>query len=174
MSPLIAMLLVLHFCYTLAKLLASFEFYSDGSPVRGPTNATSSDHTHHTNSTYAYIHVHVQTYDDSALDSASGGGSDSTKHVLHPWLWGMLGLAVLSGLVYSFCYACLHYVDESRVTRKGVWLKGQRRRRYEVPIHDDEDSPLLRTVAAGRGEEGEGGGGEEGDGEGESSGDNAA
>ncbi len=119
-SPLCTILITVLFCYAIAKLLASFEFYADGSLVHGQTNNTSRN----TNST----------------------GHHQAKRPYHPWLWGMLGWVVLALVVYGTVYAFVASIPPKAVTPNHMYCRrgGQK---TEDNIQESESTPLLSSIA---------------------------
>ncbi len=117
LSLLCTLLLTILFCYGVAKLLASFEFYADGSPVHGHTNSTPSNSSSHDS-----VHGH-------------------TKQPFHPWLWGMLGWVVLTLLFYGATYFCIASIPSPLSKEKTERQKGK------GSIQTSESTPLLNNVA---------------------------
>lgn len=131
-SILCTFFLAVLFCYSVAKLLASFEFYSDGSPVHGRLNSSSAN-----SSSPDSLHSHA-------------------KRPFHPWLWGMLGWVALALGVYSVAYACITAIPLKHSKSMSV-KESTEGRNGSGNVQDGESTPLLNNVALdASGEDGHG------------------
>ena len=134
------------FCYTVAKLVTSFEFYSDGTAIHGDagnstgpgnikapclTNATQSANT---------------TDSECIMPLLPGQG----RRPYHPWLWGFLGWTVLTIILHSCLLSAITRVKLSLSIVDRGRFKGEKMGKASGSINDcDERTPLLSTTGSG-------------------------
>ena len=122
LASICAIILVLIFCYAVAKLLASFEFYEDGRPVHG-SNITIA-----ISDTEPCEHAQV-------TPCSSVIGPSEMRQPSHPWLWAAAAWSALSAVVYGILYY--------RLTRIESNVSLLRNRHLYVNIEPGEEAPLL-------------------------------
>lgn len=127
-----AVTLVFFFCFTMAKLLASFEFYEDGTPVHG-SNFTDFNG----NPIYPLIPIAKPCINFSSTSTCIHDIIPSqTRQPRHPWLWALVSWSAVSILLYGVLYYAL--------TRIKFHVSLLRRRHLFVNIQGDpEGAPLL-------------------------------
>ena len=116
-------LLVLIFCYSVAKLLASFEFYQDGSPVHG------------SNTTLTQEATELCTPSNTTTLCASTLEPRQLRQPSHPWLWAAVTWTVVCVLLYALLY--------HRITKIVPHVSLLRNRHLFVNVQGDEETPLL-------------------------------
>ena len=129
----LTVLLVIIFCYSVAKLLASFEFYQDGSPVHG-LNTTTTIQATHDQSTDPCTHSNTTTTPSAAIVTTSTEPS-TPKQPSHPWLWAAVSWSVVCVLLYGILY--------HRITKITPHVSLLRNRHLFVNVQSGEETPLL-------------------------------
>ena len=128
--------LVVLFCFTMAKLLTSFEFYEDGIPVHG-SNHTDSDG----NPIYPLIPIAQPCHNDSNTTHCESVIVPSRmREPSHPWLWALVAWSALCLLLYGLLYYSLTRIesDVSLVRSRPVF----------VNVQEGEETPLITEAAA--------------------------
>ena len=116
-------ILVVIFCFSVAKLLTSFEFYSDGSPVHG------------SNITVPRNPGLEPCATSDVTPCPSAVGPSEIKQPSHPWLWAAVTWTIVCALLYGLLYIRLTKIEP------GVSLL--RNRHLFVNIESGEETPLL-------------------------------
>ena len=137
LAPLCTAFLVLLFCYSIAKLLVSFEFYEDGTKVHGshsPSNSSeSSPSPSPTPSTpCSNSSVHVCQMDSS-----------KQRHPYHPWLWGLLGWSTLCEILYGIAYYAFTTLE---VSYSLIAVGKKSRAGRNIQSSTGESTPLLQNA----------------------------
>ena len=106
LAPIITVILTIMFCFSVAKLLASFEFYKDGIPVHGskfttPTTPVPRENTSLFPTTIAPNAFPTTIAPDVQLPS-------------HPWLWADVAWSVVCVLLYGLLYYTLTTIEPSK------------------------------------------------------------
>lgn len=114
-------ILIIIFCFSVAKLLTSFEFYEDGTPVHGLNITLRSS-----------ISSQVPCINSNTTHSASNIGPTQPSH---PWLWAAVSWTMVSALLYGLLYNGI-----TKIVR-GVSLLTNKHR--FVNIQDGEETLLL-------------------------------
>ena len=122
--------LVFFFCYTMAKLLSSFEFYEDGVPVRG-SNSTDADG----NPIYPLILIAKPCVNSSTSPCISVLVPSQRRQPRHPWLWVLIAWSAFSLLFYGFLYYAL-----TKINSHSSLLKS---RHLFVHLQSGEETPLI-------------------------------
>ena len=132
--------LVFLFCCTMAKLLASFEFYEDGTSVRGSNNTDADG-----NPIYPLIPIAEPCVNLSNASTCVDVIVPSrTRQPSHPWLWASVGWSAVSIVLYGILYYAL--------TRIQPHVSLLRHRHLFVNIQgDEEETPLLSGQSASGG-----------------------
>ena len=117
-------LLVLIFSFSVAKLLASFEFYQDGSSVYGSNRTTPTP----SQATEPCTH-------SSTTPCASTIGPSQPRTPSHPWLWAIVTWTVVCVLLYGLLY--------NRITKVAPHVSLLRNRHLFVNVQGGEETPLL-------------------------------
>jgi hypothetical protein len=130
LSTPLTVLLIHIFCYSVAKLLASFEFYQDGSPVHG-LNSTI---TTHDQSTDPCTHSNTTTT-PSAIITTTTTEPSKPKQPSHPWLWAAVSWNVVCVLLYGILY--------HGITKITPHVSLLRNRHLFVNVQAGEETPLL-------------------------------
>lgn len=121
-SLIFVVILVLIFCYDVTKLLASFEFYEDGSPVHGP-NVT-------------VANPIIDPCKNASVTPCPGViGPSEMRHPSHPWLWAAAGWSALCSLLYGLLYV--------RLTKIESHVSLLRNRHLFVDVEPGEETSLL-------------------------------
>ena len=125
--------LVTFFCFTMAKLLSSFEFYEDGTQVRG-SNFTDADG----NPIYPLIPIAKPCIENSstATTCISVLVPSETRQPHHPWLWALVAWSAVSLLFYGLLFYALTKIDPHSSL--------QRSRHFLVNLQNSEETPLLK------------------------------
>lgn len=124
LTPACNIILVILFCFLISKLLASFEFFSDGTPVHGNDLPNGTKIPPPANSS-----VPCFPGNSSILECAR-----IQRRPSHPWLWALIGWSVLTKVLYGLLFNMLTSVSFSVV---GALTKN---------IQFDENSPLLSSA----------------------------
>ena len=132
LAPLYTVLLILIFCFSVVKVLTSFEFYEDGSPVHG------------SNSTTAY-----PTSNPCDIPCPDPIGPSEKRRPSHPWLWATAGWSATITVLYGVIYKL--------ITKIKPHVSLQRNRHLFVDVKSGEEAPLMGEEVFGEGEEGEAG-----------------
>lgn len=124
--------LVFFFCFTMAKLLVSFEFYEDGTPVHGSNNTDSDG-----NPIYPLIPIAKLCINSTNTSTCINDIVPSqTRQPWHPWLWASVSWSAVGILFYGVLYYAL--------TRIKSHISLLRHRHLFVNIQgDQEEAPLL-------------------------------
>ena len=141
LSPVCTITLVLLFCFLISKLLASFEFFSDGTSVHGNdlpngTNTQPPSSSNHTQAPCVPGNASIPDCDD--LPSTQ-------RHPSHPWLWGLIGWSVLAKLLYGILFYALTSIKPSF----SIVTASSKRTKQWTSIQCDENSPLLSNAENG-------------------------
>ena len=109
LAPILTVFLTIIFCYSVAKLLASFEYYEDGSPVYGskPTNPTTPVPCENT-SNAALFPTTISPTSSTTYPTISG------QLPRHPWLWAEVAWSVVCVLLYGLLYYALTTIESSK------------------------------------------------------------
>ena len=128
--PILAIFLTIIFCYSVAKLLASFEYHEDGSPVYGSklTNPTTPVLCENTSNAVLFPTSIAPTTSSSISPTNSG------QLPQHPWLWAEVAWSMVCVLLYGLLYYALTTIESSKS------LLGNK----ETSTH--EEMPLLGDV----------------------------
>jgi hypothetical protein len=121
-------ILTIIFCYSVAKLLASFEFHEDGSPVYGTKLTTPATPVPCENTSALFPTTTI------APSSTSPTNSTSKQLPKHPWLWAEVAWSIVCVLLYGLLYYALTTIEPSKS------LLGNK----ETSTH--EEMPLLGDV----------------------------
>ena len=125
LTVLFTVILVIILCFSVAKLLTSFEFYEDGTPVYGRNITWSSD-----------IPSEVAIAPCIDPNTASTiGPSVPIQQPRHPWLWAGVSWTLVSVLLYGLLY--------SMITKIGRGTSLLRNKHLFVNIQDGEETLLL-------------------------------
>lgn len=127
--------LVFCFCFTMAKLLSSFEFYEDGTEVHGLNNTDSDG-----NPVYPLIPVEKPCLTNS---------SNTTTCIItivpswlrqphHPWLWASITWSTVCLLLYGFLYNALTRIESNSSLSRSRYL-------FVNIQSEDEESPLISS-----------------------------
>ena len=119
----------------MAKLLSSFEFYEDGTPVRG-SNFTNADG----HPIYPLIPIAKPCVNSSTTPCTSIIVPSLERHPSHPRLWALVAWSSISLLLYGLLYYTLTNIDPHVSLLRG--------RHLFVNIQGDEETPLISGVAA--------------------------
>lgn len=125
LTPACNITLVVLFCFLISKLLASFEFFPDGTPVHGNDlpNGTK-----------------VPLPANSSVPCLPGNSSilectRTQRQPSHPWLWALIGWSVLAKVLYGLLFNVLTSVSFSYSNKQAKQMTKN--------IQFDENSPLL-------------------------------
>ena len=118
-------ILIIIFCFTAAKLLTSFEFYEDGTPVRG------------LNVTIA-IPIVQPCANSSTAPCPSIIGPSHLRHPSHPWLWAAVTWTAVCILLYGFLYYKLTKIESHASLLRNRHLFVNVQRGEETPLLDGE------------------------------------
>ena len=124
LTTLYTLLLTLIFCFSVAKLLASFEFYEDGTPVHGSNITTSSGQA-----------IQPCTHSNTTPCASSTVGPSQPVQPSHPWLWAAVTWTAVCILLYGFLY--------NRITKIVPHVSLLRNRHLFVNVQGGEETPLL-------------------------------
>ena len=129
LSPICTIILAVLFCYIVAKLLVSFEFYADGSPVHGhgQTNGTSKSQVQPCSLQNSNHEMNLQA-------------AKARPHPYHPWLWVLLGWTALCVAVYGGFYVTLSSLKLTTTSKKSC--EGGKNNQPA-----DETTPLLNHAS---------------------------
>ena len=125
MAPVLTVILTLMFCFFIAKLLASFEVYKDGTPVHGSMLflTSSSKRVPFENTSMAKVRLLPTTTAPTKQQSVPR----------HPWLWAEIGWSVVCVVLYGILYYKITKIEPS------LSLLGNK------AAHMPEQVPLLRN-----------------------------
>ena len=125
LAPGLTVILTTLFCFSIAKLLASFEFFNDGTPVRRSKLATPTTTVPCSNTS-----LFPTTIAPSSAFSTTTAPINA-QLPSHPWLWAEVVWSVVCVLLYGLLYYILTTVEPSKS------LLGNK----ETSMH--EEMPLL-------------------------------
>lgn len=126
-APACLLILTIFFCFVVAKLLTSFEFYPDSTPYRGP----------HLNKTLPLYNIDLPCLNNSSTPCGLSPNSESDPY--HPWLWSILGWATLGSILYVVLLLVIVSIKpDPSLTRRIRHL-----RVLDTDPEASEDSPLL-------------------------------
>lgn len=108
LAPVITVILTIIFCFSVAKLLASFELYEDGTSVHGsklmiPTTPVPCENT-------SNAALFPTTIAPSAFPTIT---APSTQFPSHPWLWAGVAWSVVYVMLYGLLYYLLTTIEPS-------------------------------------------------------------
>ena len=135
-------ILVFFFCLTMAKLLSSFEFYENGSPVRG-SNHTDADG----NRIYPLFPInkpcHVNSSGTSSCESVLI--PSQIRQPYHPWLWASVTWSAVCLILYGVLFHALTKIESHVSLVRGRYL-------FVNIQSEEEEAPLLsdQLTAAGQ------------------------
>ena len=124
--------LVFFFCFTMAKLLSSFEFYEDGIPVHG-SNITDADG----NPIYPLIPIAKPCVKNSSTGTTCMNiiVPSQRRQPRHPWLWALVAWSAVSLLLYGLLFYALTKIDSHSSLLRS--------RHFFVNLQNSEETPLL-------------------------------
>ena len=139
LTPACNITLVILFCFLISKLLTSFEFFSDGTPVHGNDlpNGTKIPPT-------ANSSVPCFPGNSSILECAR-----IQRRPSHPWLWAFIGWSVLTKVLYGLLFNVLTSVSFSVVGASSHFKSKQMTKNIQF----DESSPLLSSADSETGQQ---------------------
>ena len=100
LAPVITVILTIMFCFSVAKLLASFEFYEDGTSVHGSKLTT------------PITPAPCENTSKAALFPTTI--APSAQLPSHPWLWAEVAWSVVCVLLYRLLYYILTIIEPSK------------------------------------------------------------
>ena len=139
LAPILAIILTIMFCFSIAKLLASFEFYEDGTPVHGskittPTIVTSKP-CENTSNAAALFHTTIAS-NDSTFPTTNLPPSAQLPR--HPWLWAEVTWSVVCVILYGILYYILTSIEPS----KSLLGNKEMNTHEEMPLLGDSEHQL--------------------------------
>ena len=124
LSPVLVVAAVITFCASVAKLLASFEFYDDGTPVHGGNSTNLTSQCDYSNSSLAI----------PACDIIA---TPHQRQPVHPWMWALLAWMSITGTAYLLLYRAL-----ASIKAKQLVLSRLKSNQIQV----DEHTPLINAI----------------------------
>ena len=144
LAPACTAIIALFLCYTMAKLMASFEFYADGTSVHG-TNSDSSNSTIGEIGLVPVVVLPCTPTSNSTDCELNPLTTSKPRHPHHPWLWSMIGWSFLCEILYRVIYFTLTRIKLS-FSITGSSFKTNA---YDATknIQSNEATPLLSNAA---------------------------